>query len=55
MNKVGGKKDVASKKKEKTSENKIKIVKKMKGGEEKNEEQLQLNDNFILIVLCDMY
>ena len=45
MDKVGGKKQVASKKKDKTSKNKIKTVKKMKGGEQKNEEQIQLNDN----------
>jgi hypothetical protein len=44
MDKVGGKKQVASKKKDKTSKNKIKTVKKMKGGE-KNEEKIQLNDN----------
>ncbi len=31
MDKVGGKKQVASKKKEKTSENKIRTVKKMRG------------------------
>ena len=32
MDKVGGKKQVASKKKKQSSENKIRIVKKMRGG-----------------------
>ena len=32
MDKVGGKKQIASKKKKQSSENKIRIVKKMRGG-----------------------
>jgi hypothetical protein len=36
MDKVGGKKQITSKKKEKTSENKIRTVKKMRGGMIKN-------------------
>ena len=36
MDKVGGKKQVASKKKKQSSENKIRTVKKMRGGMIKN-------------------
>jgi hypothetical protein len=52
MDKLNGKKQVASKKKEPKSENKIRTVKKMKGGEHKkynlkNKQELQEFKNFV--------